>query len=127
MFWLLGFLVKSPNEKLFDLAQNHPKLFLGKSSDIDTKTAHESETFGKKKEADTSESKHKTSKSDIVSAFAHAHVKPKKTPEKSNEVKEVTECKVSSRINSKSDTLIRSDQDIDSSDKQKSTKTTKKR
>ena len=118
--------VRSPNEKLFDLAQNHPKLFLGKSSDIDTKTAHESEAVGKKKGANTSESKHK-SKSFIASAFAHAHVKPKKTPEKSNEVKEVTESKVSSRINSKSDTLIRSDQDIDPSYKQKSTKTTKKR
>ena len=127
MFWLLGFLVRSPNEKLFDLAQNHPKLFLGKSSDIDTKTAHESEAVEKKKGTDTSESKHKTSKSDIASAFAHAHVKPKKTPKKSNEVKEVAESKVSSRIVSKSDKLIRSDQDIDSSDKQKSTKTTKKR
>ena len=124
---LVRIFVRSPNEKLFDLAQNHPKLFLGKSSDIDTKTAHESETVGKKKGTDTSESKYKTSKSDIASAFAHAHVKPKKTPEKSNELKEVTKSKVSSRINSKTDTLIRSDQDIDPSDKQQSTKTTKKR
>ena len=127
LFWLLGFFARSPNKKLFDLARNHPKLFLGKSSDIDTKTTHENETVGKKKGADTSESKHKASKSDIASAFAHAHLKPKKTPEKSNEVKEVTESKVSLRINSKSDTSIRSDQDIDPSDKQQSTKTTKKR
>lgn len=102
-------------------------MFLGKSSDIDTKADHESEAVGKKKGADASESKTKINKSDISYAFAHARVKPKKTSEKSNEVKEVTENKVSSRINSNSDTLIRSNQDIDPSNKQKSIKTTKKR
>ena len=94
-------------------------MFLGKSSGIDTKTDHESEAVGKKKGADTSEIKTKISKSDIANAFAHAHVKPKKT--------QVMEKKVSSRINSKSDTLMRSDQDLDRSNRQKSTKTTKKR
>ena len=56
-----------------------------------------------------------------------ANTKQVKTLEKSNEVKEATESKVSSRINSKTDTSIRSDQDMDPSDKQQSTKTTKKR
>ena len=102
-------------------------MFLGKSSGIDTKADHESEAVGKKKGANTSEIRAKISKNDIANAFAHAHVKPKKTPEKLGDVKQVTENKVSSRINSKSDTLMRSDQDRDRSNRQKSTKTTKKR
>ena len=102
-------------------------MFLGKSSDMDTKADRESEAVGKKKGARISEIKTKISKSDIANAFAHAHVKPKKTPEKSNDVNQVTKNKVSSRINSKSDTFMRSDQDLYRSNRQKSTKTPKKR